>query len=668
VTVVESEREDVAQTKEQQPYVAATTWRDRIPTWWLVGAVVVVWVAIWSFAQDHDTLEIGGQEVTGVHDWLLNRFNDVVNANNVVIDALHKFGEFLNWLVNDQVQPLISQPDIPRPYPQIGWLGVIAIAVWIGLAVAGWRSAILVGASFLAFGYLGLWQDSLDTLIIVLIAVLLAVIIGLPLAVWMGRSKIADAAISPVLDILQTFPAFTYLLPLVLFYAIGASTAVIATFLFAIPPVIRIAALGIRTVSPTTIEATRSLGQTRWQEIKNAQLPMAKRTIIVGINQTTMAALSMVIIAAFVDAPGLGPPVLQGLIVNKVGDAFVPGLAIVIMAIMLDRTTTAASERAERLQRAGGGNRTLRYAVLGAAAVGALVCVYLSHYYTWAAAFPKSSLGDRIDEKVQSFSDWVSKTVDTQTGWVKEQVSLHVLNPLQDLIATSPWYVTGAAILLIAAALGGRWAALTTAVCLFGLYILDLWYNAMITLNMTLVATVFVMVLALIFGVWMGRSRIADLIIRPILDALQVLPPFIYLIPAIALFDVSRFTAIVAAIAFAAPAAIKIVADGIRGVSPTTIEAATAAGSNRWQIITKVQIPMARGAVVLAANQGLLYVLSMVVIGGLVGGGALGYDVVAGFSQEDLQGRGLAASISIVLLGIMLDRTTRRAAMRVGTK
>jgi glycine betaine/proline transport system permease protein len=112
---------------------------------------------------------------------------------------------------------------------------------------------------------------------------------------------------------------------------------------------------------------------------------------------------------------------------------------------------------------------------------------------------------------------------------------------------------------------------------------------------------------------------------------------------------------------------IKIVADGIRGVSPTTLEAATASGSSRWQIIRKVQIPMARGAVLLAANQGLLYVLSMVVIGGLVGGGALGYDVVAGFSQGDLQGRGLAASISIVLLGVMLDRITRRAALRVGT-
>jgi glycine betaine/proline transport system permease protein len=175
------------------------------------------------------------------------------------------------------------------------------------------------------------------------------------------------------------------------------------------------------------------------------------------------------------------------------------------------------------------------------------------------------------------------------------------------------------------------------------------------------------MILAVIFGVWMGRSRVADVAIRPLLDAGQVMPPFVYLIPALALFGPTRFTAIFAAIVFAAPASIKIVADGIRGVSPTTVEAATASGSNKWQIISKVQVPMARGALVLAANQGLLYVLSMVVIGGLVGGGALGFDIVKGFSIDTFQGRGIAAGFAIVLMGIMLDRITRRAATRVGT-
>ncbi len=164
----------------------------------------------------------------------------------------------------------------------------------------------------------------------------------------------------------------------------------------------------------------------------------------------------------------------------------------------------------------------------------------------------------------------------------------------------------------------------------------------------------------------MGRSSRVDRTVRPFLDAAQTLPSFVYLIPFVALFAASRFTAIVAAIVFAAPIAIKMIADGIRGVSSTTVEAAQSAGSNKWQMITKVQLPMSRESLVLATNQGLIFVLSMVVVGGLIGAQALGYDVVAGFRQSSYFGKGLAAGLAIVMLGVMLDRITQAAARRSG--
>ena len=188
----------------------------------------------------------------------------------------------------------------------------------------------------------------------------------------------------------------------------------------------------------------------------------------------------------------------------------------------------------------------------------------------------------------------------------------------------------------------------------------------MVTLASTLVATVLVMVLGLLFGVWTGRSRRVDTAIRPILDALQTIPAFVYLIPALALFGPGRFTAIIAAVAYAAPVAIKLVADGVRGVSATSVEAAESAGTSAGQMIRKVQLPMARGAVVLALNQGLLYVLAMVVIGGLVGGGGLGFLVVSGFAQAEDFGKGLAAGIAITALGVMLDRISFHTAARYG--
>ena len=161
-----------------------------------------------------------------------------------------------------------------------------------------------------------------------------------------------------------------------------------------------------------------------------------------------------------------------------------------------------------------------------------------------------------------------------------------------------------------------------------------------------------------------ARADHVDRVIRPILDALQVMPAFVYLVPFVALFAASRFTGVIAAVVYAAPVVIKIVADGISGVSPTTMEAATAAGSSTWQLITKVQLPMSRKTLALATNQGLIYVLSMVVIGGLVGAGALGFDVVSGFRQDKWFGKGLAAGLAIVLLGIMLDRITQGAVNR----
>ena len=263
---------------------------------------------------------------------------------------------------------------------------------------------------------------------------MISVLIGIPLAIWMGRSKAATAAITPVLDILQTFPAFTYLTPLAIFFGIGSASAVVATVLFAFPPVVRIAAYGIETVSSTSIEATRSLGQTRWQEIRKVQLPMAKRTIIVGINQTTMAALSMVIIAAFVGAPGLGQPVLQGL-QTRPGR---PGLR----ARSCDRHhgdharphdhSCERACRAAPASRWGKQSAALHHA--GRTGAVAVVCIYLSHTYTWAAGFPESDFGIRLADKVQSMADWIAENWDTQTGWISDRVSYGLLNPLQDLL------------------------------------------------------------------------------------------------------------------------------------------------------------------------------------------------------------------------------------------
>jgi glycine betaine/proline transport system permease protein len=634
---------------------------------WALLVVIVVWIAIYAATKGSNTLEISGDTRTDVHDWFQQLSDDIISAaaagSNPVAVALNNLADALNsvflWL-----QHIFTVPEFPRPLPQIGWLGTIAIAAWVTYAVAGWRSLLLVVPSFFAFGFLGYWTDSIDLLLVVGLSVSISCAIGIPLGIWMAHSKVVTSIITPVLDVMQTMPSFVYLLPFVVLFGIGTAAAIMVTLVYAIPPVIRISAHGIRNVDPEVLEATASLGQGRRQRLAQVELPLAKRTIIVGVNQTIMAALAMATIAAYIDSPGLGQPVLEGLRRDQLGTAFVAGIAIVIMAVMLDRTTTAASERSERAARGGIDELGLkiRRIALGVGGVATLVAIYFSHNYVWANEFPdKPDLGTPIRNQVDKFGDWLVTHSDLTTA-IQTGFTEHFLNPVQSLIAESPWFVTGIAIVLIAAIIGGIRAFVATVVCLTGIYLMDLWYNAMVTLTAVLVSTVVVMAIAVVVGVAMGRNLGMDRVIRPFLDMGQTIPPFVPLIPALILFGPNRFTAMVAGVIYAVPIATKLVADGIRGVSPDTLEAARSAGSNRWQVISKVQLPMARSSLLLAANQGLLYVLSMVVIGGMVGAGALGFDVVKGFRYDVYMGRGLAAGVTLVLLGIMLDRITRYGA------
>jgi glycine betaine/proline transport system permease protein len=191
-----------------------------------------------------------------------------------------------------------------------------------------------------------------------------------------------------------------------------------------------------------------------------------------------------------------------------------------------------------------------------------------------------------------------------------------------------------------------------------------LWFDTMITFAQVLVATLLTMGVGLLLGIWIGRSKRADQVLRPILDAGQVLPAFVYLIPMLGFFGPARFTAIATGIVYSIPVVVKIVGQGIREVPVTMIEAATAAGSTTRQLITKVQLPAAKNSLLLATNQGLIFVLAVVVIGGFVGAGGLGYLVLLGSSKPELQGKGLVAGFAILLLGIMIDRIAQFAVRR----
>ena len=632
----------------------------------LLLAAGALWILGFLLLNGTATLALPASELTDLHR-SLNQFNAWVAANRADNPVFLYFFTPLRTAV-DAVANLFTTTFAATStglrLPEIGWLGTVGLLTWIALAVGNVRVALLTAVVFVFFGFQGLFVEATYTFALVLTSVLLTLLVGVPLGVLSGIYGRVARVITPVLDFMQTLPTFVYLAPLALVFLIGPASAVIATVIYAAPPVIRLTAHGIRRIPENTREASDSLGTTGLQRLLTLQLPMARRTIVMGINQGTMAALSMVTIAALIAAPGLGQTVVRALQSLDVGTAVNAGLSIVLLAIVLDRVTTAASRRAEP---GGAAKRRLgrkaRAGLLGIALAVVLVMVQLSRTMLWAAAFPQDlNVGPAIVQAVNTASHWLQSNVSLFTVSLREGVTGTILNPFQSLLTETPFFILVAVVAIVAYALGGWKLAAVTTACQGVIIYLGLWSDAMVTLAGTLVATAVVMILGIVFGVAMGRSSRVDQLMRPLLDAGQTMPSFVYLVPFLGLFGATRFTAIIAGIIYAAPVAIKITADGIAAISPTVVESAIASGSTPWQVITKVQLPMARQSLALAANQGLIYVLAMVVVGALVGAGGLGYDVVAGFVQSSIFGKGLAAGLAIVFLGIMMDRMTQAAA------
>jgi glycine betaine/proline transport system permease protein len=225
------------------------------------------------------------------------------------------------------------------------WLILLAIGL-IAFA-ASRRIALSAGLVLLTWliGCLGLWQQAMQTIAIMLVAVALSIVIGIPVGVLIARSNMARAAVNPVLDLMQTIPSFVYLIPAAMLFGLGKVPAILATVIYATPPLIRLTDLGIRHVDGEVVEAGRAFGASRWQILKGVQIPLALPAIMQGINQTTMMALAMVVIASMIGARGIGETVLLGLQRNDSGTGLLGGIAIVILAIVFDRISQAFGSR-----------------------------------------------------------------------------------------------------------------------------------------------------------------------------------------------------------------------------------------------------------------------------------------------------------------------------------
>ncbi|MFD3942667.1 ABC transporter permease [Streptomyces sp. NPDC058579] len=548
----------------------------------------------------------------------------------------------------------------------LGWAGVTAAAGLVAWRVAGVRLALTSVAAFGACGLLGMWVPTMQTLALMVVAVAASVLLGGLLGLAAGLSDRMHRILRPVLDTMQVLPAFAYLLPVVLVFGIGVPAAVLATVVYAAPPMARLTALGLRGADAGVMEAAASLGATGRQRLLTARLPLARKELLLGVNQSIMMALGMAVIASVIGAGGLGDRVYQALASVDVGAALAAGVPIVLLAVVLDRVTAAAGERigAAPVRRAGVPSAGLGWAVALVATAVVAVAGRLSDRLTWPTAWTVDIAGP-----VNGAVDWMTAhlysgvpIVGGTADWAG-RFTTWVLNPLRDGLQWLPWWAVlvtvGALALLI-----GTWRTATTAVlAMAAIGVLGVWDPALDTLSQVLAAVAVTLLLGFALGVAAARSGRLERALRPVLDVFQTMPQFVYLIPVVALFGVGRAPAVAAAVVYALPAVVRITAQGVRAVNPAALESARSLGATGRQQLVQVQLPLARPALLLAVNQGVVLVLAVVVIGGLVGGGALGYDAVFGLAQGDLA-TGLVAGAAIVCLGLTLDRVTQPTERR----
>ena len=577
--------------------------------------------------------------------WFFNPLSGVMDAGLDGIDAL------LLWL--------------PWPF-------VVVAAALLGLRLGGRWLGLFCGAATLFIGLIGFWDSAMLTLSVVGVSVLIAVGLGVPIGIFAAYSNRFEAAIRPVLDTMQVLPAFVYLIPALVLFGVSGAQGIFITVVYSIPPVIRLTNLGIRQVPRAAIETAHSHGSTTSQTLLQVQLPLAKSSIMMGINQTIMMAVSMVIITALVGVQGLGTDVWLSLREVDAGEGLESGIAIVLLAVILDRfsyslarsgpnssaTGPALNPRARESASRGFRKNASRYALPMAGVVLLAVLLALGALVGSLRDFPDDltfSMADPVNRVV----GWMAVNLHFITSWVRDVLFRELgYSPIHTLLLWLPW----PALTVIAAGLAyftaGWRVALLALVGLAFAGIGGVWDVTMDTLSQVLTAGVFTVVAGIALGILASQSRAFEAALRPVLDIMQTMPIFVYLIPVIMLWGIGPLVGIIATSVYALPPVIRMTSLGIKEVPAQVIETAQSHGSTGLQTLLQVKIPLAFPTIRMGVNQTIIMVLAMVIIAGLVGGGGLGQEVFIN-SIWLRMGHGLVAGMTIVFMAMVLDRMTQ---------
>ncbi len=592
------------------------------------------------------------------------------------------------------------------------WTVTVFLFCLVAYAASGWRLATFTLAASLYVLVIGYWSESMNTLSLVAISVPMAILIGFAFGVWGFFSDRAERVIIPVLDVLQTVPVFAYLLPILMLFGFGTVVGLIASVLYSFPPMVRNTIVGLRSVPQEVIESGLMSGATPRQLFWQVRVTSSLRQLLLGVNQATMASLSMVIIASIIGGTAdIGWEVLTTIRKAQFGESLLAGLVIALMAMVIDRTTSGLAARSSVYDpRSRSFIQRHRNWII--APVGAMAFYLLAQVFTILAEWPRGweispaqAMNDGLTYLVVNYRDQIETIknfafffvmLPAKIGlqqavspftWGFELALVHKIVFAAGMIALAaicavrwnnrmdiaillfaiffyfgltvmPW----PALLLICSVvgwkLGGPYLGLGTLLGLGFIVVTGTWPQAMLSVYLCGIAVIISFTLGTTIGIWAAHNDTVSSIVRPINDTLQTMPLFVILIPFVMIYKIGEFTALLSIIAYAIVPAIRYAEHGLRNLPNNVIEAARMMGATKRQMLWQVEIPLALPVMMLGLNQTIMFGIAMLVIAALVGTNGLEQIVYIGLSDGDF-GVGIIAGAGMAIIAIIIDRMTR---------
>ena len=548
--------------------------------------------------------------------------------------------------------------------PGIPWTIVTAGAFILGYKLNGKGLAIFSAITMIYISVFGQWKPSMETLSFVLVAAPISFLLGLALGIWAYRSKRVESALNPILNVMQTMPHYSYLVPIMVIFGVGDHAGAIATIIFATPPMVRLTLLGLRKVSPDVVHAGKMSGCNDFQLLFKVLIPTARRDILIGVNQVIMQCLAMAVIASFIGAKGLGWNLLLALNQLRIGLALEAGICITLIAVLLDKMSLAwAHKQTDYFANLSFFERH-RYGIffVGAVIVGLIFASVGSFYFkegfNYLYEVPHNK-GISAEPFWNAGVDWIWDTFFYQLKVFNTWLIQDILQPMRAAFLRMPVVATFVLVMGTGYIVGGIRSAIVVGGFTLFIALSPWWDRALVTAYMATFGVIASGIIGIIFGSLAAQNNTSTKIVLGICDTLQTFPSFVYLIPVMMLFGVTDTSVLIAVIVYATIPATRYTIEGLRSVPPALHDAASMSGVTPMQRLLKIEFPLAFPHIMLGINQTVVFALFMVIIGAFIGTEDLGQYIMKALSDLKGGGKALILGLCVAFIGLAVDNLIR---------